>query len=183
MQTLSNELRSVIETRLRQASPRTVLAIASALCDEEAGIPSVVGSAPSAGPRFTLDGDTVRDVESGLIWTRNTIPGGRRKWVDAKKVAEECRAGGFTDWRLPTIQELLSIVDYERSEPSSDPVFECESSWYWTSTPYTSLPSACAWGVDFAYGFSAWYDQGGEGFVRAVRPGECRPSLAKERAP
>ena len=169
MQTLSNELRSVIETRLRQASPRTVLAIASALCDEEAGAQGTPASSPSVGARFSLDGDTVRDAQSGLIWTRNTLPGARRKWGDAKKAAEECRAGGFTDWRLPTIQELLSIVDYERLEPSTDPVFECESSWYWTDTPYASSPSDCAWGVNFGDGHSFWSGQSGEGFVRAVR--------------
>ena len=172
MQTLSNELRSVIEARLRAASPRTVLAIASALCDEEAGTPSVTGIVPSVGGRFSLDGDTVRDAQSGLIWTRNTLPGGRRKWADAKKVAEECRAGGFIDWRLPTIQELLSIVDYERSEPSTDPMFECESSWYWTATPCASSPSDCAWDVYFDYGISGWLSQYDVGFVRAVRPGQ-----------
>ena len=177
MQTLSNELRSVIETRLRQASPRTVLAIASALCDEEAGAQGTPASSPSVGARFSLDGDTVRDAQSGLIWTRNTLPGGRRKWADAKKVAEECRAGGFIDWRLPTIQELLSIVDYERSEPSTDPMFECESSWYWTATPCASSPSVCAWGVCFGNGYSFWDGQNYEGFVRAVRPGQIIGNL------
>ena len=169
MQTLSNELRSVIEARLRAASPRTVLAIASALCDEEAGAPPV---ATALEGRFTVDGDTVRDAKTGLIWTRGTLPGGRRNWADAKKVAAECRAGGFTEWRLPTIQELLSIVDYERSEPAIDPAFQCESAWYWTSTPAASSPSVFAWGVSSDYGYSFWYGQNFEGFVRAVRPGQ-----------
>ena len=172
MHTLSNELRGVIEARLRSASPHQVLAIASALCAQEIEIASPSALAHDVQSRFTVDGDTVHDALTGLVWTRETLAGGRRKWADAKRVAADCRIGGFTDWRLPTIKELLSIVDYERSQPAIDSVFQCESAWYWSATPLASSPSDCAWGVVFAFGCSYWGDQGVEGFVRAVRPGQ-----------
>jgi len=171
MQTLSNELRSVIEARLRSSSPRQVLAIASALCAQETeslGAPI----ATEVHSRFTIDGDTVHDALTGLVWTRETLAGGRRKWADAKTAASECRVGGFTDWRLPTIQEFLSIVDYSRTEPAIDQAFHCESAWYWSATPYASSPSDSAWGVFFDDGGSYWSGQSVEGFVRAVRPGQ-----------
>ena len=172
MQTLSNELRSVIEARLRSSSPRQVLAIASALCAQETES-LVAPIATEVQSRFTVDGDTVHDALTGLVWTRETLAGGRRNWAAAQKAASECRINGFTDWRLPTIKELLSIVDYERAEsPTIDPSFQCEPSWYWTSTPVASSPSAFAWYVSFGYGSSGWYGQYNEGFVRAVRPGQ-----------
>jgi hypothetical protein len=176
MQTsLSTELRGVIESRLRASSPRQVLAIASALCAQE-----LVETTPTAPivhdlrARFTVDGNIVQDAATSLVWTREkTLAGGCRNWANAQKAASECRIGGFTDWRLPTIKELLSIVDYERAEsPTIDPSFQCEPSWYWTSTPVASSPSACAWSVSFSVGDSVWSYQGFEGFVRAVRPGK-----------
>jgi hypothetical protein len=172
MQTLSNELRSVIEARLRSSSPREILAIASTLCAQEIEIPEGPMAFEVVKSRFTVEGDTTRDARTGLVWTRETLAGGRRKWADAKTAAADCRIGGFTDWRLPTIQELLSIVDYRRSEPAIDTAFQCESTWYWSSTPSASSPSDFAWLVNFNGGYSGCYDQGYEGFVRAVRPGQ-----------
>ena len=171
MQTLSNELRGVIEARLRSASPRQVLAIASALCAQETES-LVEPIAAEVQSRFTVEGDTVHDALTGLTWMRATLSGGRRNWADAQKAAAACRLGGFSDWRLPTIRELLSIADYERTSPAIDPVLECEDSWYWTGTPYAGSPSDCAWGVAFVSGLSNWFGQGYEGFVRAVRPGQ-----------
>ena len=174
--TLSNELRGVIEARLRSASPHQVLAIASALCAQEIQV-AKGPIAHDVHSRFTVDGDTVHDALTGLVWTRETLAGGRRNWGDAKKAASECRIGGFTDWRLPTIKELLSIVDYERSEPAIDSAFQCESSWYWSATPLASSRSDFAWFVYFRSGFSYWDSQYLEGFVRAVRPGQIIGTL------
>ena len=158
--------RAAIRARLDEARRREALAIVSELCD--GGI--AFGS--GATKRLTVDGDTVHDARTGLIWSRATLPGARRNWKDAQKAAAACTLGGLSDWRLPTVQELLSIVDYERTEPAIDPVFECEDSWYWTSTPLASSPSVCAWIVDFGNGLSGWDDQDYGGVVRAVRPGQ-----------
>ena len=167
MQTsLDHAARATILARLDEARRREALAIVSELCD--GGITLIT----PAATRFTVDGDMVHDARTGLIWSRATLPGGRRNWTDAQKAPAACTLGGFSDWRLPTVQELLSIVDYERTEPAIDPVFECEDSWYWTSTPLASSPSDYAWDVNFGSGHSLWYYQDFEGFVRAVRPGQ-----------
>ena len=158
--------RAAIRARLDEARRREALAILSELCDD--GITLIT----PAAIRFTVDGDTVHDARTGLIWSRATLPAGRRNWKDAQKAAATCTLGGFSDWRLPTVQELLSIVDYERTQPAIDPVFECEDSWYWTGTPCAGSPSFYAWLVSFRYGYSGWGYQGLEGFVRAVRPGQ-----------
>lgn len=155
--------RAAIRSRLDEARRREALAIVSELCDGGMAFGS------GATKRFTVDGDTVHDARTGLIWSRATLSGGRRNWKDAQKAAAACTLGGFSDWRLPTVQELLSIVDYERPEPAIDPVFECAHTWYWTSTPLASSPSDYAWVVNFSFGNSYWGGRGNEGFVRAVR--------------
>jgi hypothetical protein len=79
---------------------------------------------------------------------------------------------------LPTIRELLSLVDYGRTSPAIDPAFECDSAWYWTSTPYAGSPSGSAWIVGFSYGYSYWGAQDYEFSVRAVRAGQIVGTLA-----
>jgi len=111
----------------------------------------------------------VLDRKTDLIWTANTV-GPRAQFADAKKLAENCGVGDHTDWRLPTIEELLSLVDYTRCKPAIDTAFfRCESSWYWSSTPDAESPSVYAWYVYFNYGGSYVYLRSGTAFVRAVR--------------
>jgi hypothetical protein len=41
-------------------------------------------------------------------------------WESAKKYCKDLTIGQRKDWRLPTIQELLSIVDYSKFDPALD---------------------------------------------------------------
>lgn len=183
MQTLDSELRGVIENRLRSANPREVLAIASALCAQGLEIPTAAharGPQPpaAAGQRFVVRDVVVEDATAGLMWTRKNVGGKRLTWSDAKAACGKARDGGFEDWRLPTIQELLTLVDYSRTEPAIDTsVFECESAWYWSATPYASSPAGYAWLVLFDYGYSYYAGQAGGHCVRAVRPGQLIGTL------
>ena len=61
----------------------------------------------------------------------------------------ELRMCGATDWRLPTRQELSSIVHAGRTAPALDPAFfPLGAGVYWTATPAAADP-ARAWVVDF----------------------------------
>lgn len=116
----------------------------------------------------------VRDNHSGLIWAASPFAS-RMKWSAAK---EACAALG-PDWRMPTIQELLSLVDYSRFQPAIDTTFflgvpTSDCWWFWSSTPGASSPSACAWYVDFNGGYSYCSNQGYEGLVRPVRSARAR---------
>jgi hypothetical protein len=123
--------------------------------------------------RFEIAGDTVIDKNTGLSWSRGNVPGGCMNWAKAKEACAALSLGGFSDWRLPTITELLALVDYERHEPAIDTdFFACESSWYWTSTPAHRSPGDLAWIVYFYYGLSDWDDRGNDNLVRAVRAGQ-----------
>jgi len=151
---------------------KELLAAASDLCQGHTKLPDAklqVLETP-AGPRFQIDGDTVLDRATGLEWSRENVPGGQMKWAAAGEACKKLDLGGHSDWRLPTIRELLTIVDYERHEPAIDTdAFKCESNYYWTSTPAHSSPGVYAWIVNFYHGFAYWGSQDGDYYVRAVR--------------
>lgn len=53
--------------------------------------------------------ETWRDSTSGLMWQVQPT-GGAMKWQEAKSHCENLDLGGFSDWRLPTILELRSLI-------------------------------------------------------------------------
>ncbi len=110
----------------------------------------------------------VRDARTGLEWSADII--GEANWADAKKLVSGCRLLGMSDWRLPTVQELLGLIDYSRCDPAVDPAhFIGERGWTWSSTPYAGNPSGGAWCVGLRSGDSGWCGQGFHDRVRAVR--------------
>ena len=110
----------------------------------------------------------VLDKETNLIWAKEASDD-RKTFTEAKAYAESLKlAGAF--WRVPTITELLSLVDYERSDPAiNTDFFTCKSNWHWSSTVAAASPSVYAWYVRFAYGGSYCIYQLNGAFVRAVR--------------
>jgi len=112
------------------------------------------------------------DLRTGLEWTRAPVGGKKYNWADAKKAASEVRLCERSDWRAPTIQELLSLVDYARVDPAIDTAyFDCPADWFWSATEAKS-PSGDAWVVFFDVGGSGGNDQGDGGWCRAVRAGQ-----------
>jgi len=125
------------------------------------------------GTRFAIRDGMVRDSTTGLIWSQSNASAERLSWQDAQAACAALRLGGHSDWRLPSIRELLSLVDYERHEPAIDTdAFKCTPSWYWTSTPLHSSPGVFAWFVFFGYGLADWDSRDGYGWVRGVRVGQ-----------
>jgi len=54
-------------------------------------------------------GDVWKDPTSGLTW--QVLPtGGTMGWKAAKAHCKKLRLGGYSDWRLPTISELRSLI-------------------------------------------------------------------------
>lgn len=65
------------------------------------------GTRPSY--RDNRDG-TISDVATGLMWVK--ARGSKLTWDDAVADAAACRVGGHNDWRVPTVKELYSLIDF-----------------------------------------------------------------------
>lgn len=119
--------------------------------------------------QFIIDGDgTVTDENTRLMWQQAN--NGKMSWTSALSYCEELSLGGYQDWRLPTIEELRSIVDYRLNEPALDLLVfsDTMSSYYWSSTTRTINP-ADAWAIDFCFGLATYTLKIRKSFVRAVR--------------
>lgn len=135
-------------------------------------------------PRFTDNGDgTVTDNLTGLMWLLDAdCPGGQvgwqaaLDWIDSTLNAggTACSgytAGTFTDWRLPNVRELSSLVDFGETNPAlptGHPFVSAQSAFYWSSTSSISTP-ANAWSINFTTGRPS---DGGDkdGFSNTVWP-------------
>lgn len=112
----------------------------------------VTDTAPDAESRLKVDADVVHDGATQLIWQRAWQ--GPATWLDALAGCQALALGGFTDWRLPALKELLTIVEDRALNPSTDiAVFPgTPGEWLWASTPGLAPPDY-AWAVSFTDGF------------------------------
>lgn len=98
-----------------------------------------VRGAEYGGNIFQNNGDgTVSDNATGLTW-QQADDGVTRNWQEALENCETLALAGYTDWRLPNVKELQSIVDYTRNDPALDTrVFTQTDSdgWFWSSTTH-----------------------------------------------
>jgi predicted ribonuclease toxin of YeeF-YezG toxin-antitoxin module len=114
------------------------------------------------------------DKKSGLFWQDQKANSDTNKKLTYKKAIEYCenlKLGGYR-WRLPTIDELKSIVDYKREDKAIKKGFKYVSvgkyDWYWSSSQDVS-DKKYAWVVDFYYGDDGFGHKSDSGFVRCVR--------------
>ena len=118
--------------------------------------------------------NTITDTKTDLQWVKDHDALGSQftKEMTFKQATEACKKlnlSGKKDWRLPTREELLSIVDLTKYNPAINPIFaNTHSSWYWTSTPYAWVAGG-AWYVGFGYGGVSSFGKGGNDYVRPVR--------------
>lgn len=103
---------------------------------------------------FTDNGNgTITDNSTGLMWSQDDNGSGL-SWEEALSYAENATNADYTDWRLPNVKELQSIVDYTRSlqttnSPAIDPIFNCSSitdeggsanfPFYWSGTTHADM--------------------------------------------
>ncbi|MCP4697987.1 MAG: DUF1566 domain-containing protein, partial [Gammaproteobacteria bacterium] len=80
---------------------------------------------------------------------------------------------GANDWRLPDVDELLSIVDNSRVNPAIDIVYfpRTKSSSFWSSSPFAGYSSLACY-VYVNYGNVYDGSKGGARSVRLVRGGQ-----------
>ena len=126
--------------------------------------------------RLTINADnvTITDNVTGLMWQRGysdtTLVAQSGATRPAEAYCQNLTLLGYTDWRLPSIIELLSIVDVSKIDPSIDAAFQMPSSmrYFWTSTPCAG-DSSSTWFVAFLYGYTYPNSSSSEFWVRCVR--------------
>lgn len=115
---------------------------------------------------------TVTDTSTSLMWQKATAPG-EYTWIEALSYCESLTIAEYSDWRLPTIKELRSIVEYDAYDPAIDTRYFPDTLpfYYWSST--TNVHSASRkWYIHFSYGYGSYYfNESGSYYVRAVRGG------------
>ncbi len=115
--------------------------------------------------RASPSGNSVVDRVTGLQWQRYP-PGGATGWADAGTDCANLMLDGHRDWRLPTLAELTSLVDFTVLYTSAHQVPTLNASAFptaqptvvWSSTVYSGDPS-WAYTVSFAGGDVVPYPQ------------------------
>ncbi len=109
-----------------------------------------------------MGGEAVLDKQTGLIWARNAYIVGsqenRVSWELGTKLCQNIEIGGQKGWRMPTRDELITLIDSSESAPSlpeGHPFINTgnnEGGWaYWTSTDYGS-DTKSAWMIGTFFG-------------------------------
>ena len=119
---------------------------------------------------IALSANTFTDSETGLMWQDNiearTVT---KDWQGAIDYCKNLKLAGYDDWRLPNIDELLSITDDKKSKPAIKNGFKnIVSGDYWSSSSDVSV-SSNAWVVGFYAGGDGWGSKSYSYLIRCVR--------------
>jgi hypothetical protein len=107
-------------------------------------------------PRFTVGGDCITDNLTGLMWQKNAdLAAGKKNWFEALDYAGKLNLCGFTDWRLPNVNELETLVNAEQPNTAlwlnEEGFLNVQSGGCWSSTTYADNKDY-AWFVDMQHG-------------------------------
>ena len=138
---------------------------------------------PVTNPRYLIKGDTVYDKQANLSWQRCSVG---QRWIDGTgcvgtvelfdfRTAQRQASGA---WRLPTKEELPTLVDANRKAQQKKPMIDevafpntdPKRQWYWTSD---AVGETGGWYVCFGDGdlFNGYYEKRPFA-VRLVRRGQ-----------
>lgn len=137
----------------------------------------VLGASAPAG-RYVVSAGTVYDTVTHLTW-QQAVSNGSYAWSSAGAAGsaqDYCQSlqlgGSSSGWRLPTMKELISIVDVSTDNPAIDGTAfpEAPATSFWTSSP-SAINASLAWAVSFDDGSSAYFAAGNAFAVRCVQSG------------
>lgn len=160
----------------------TLLSLASVVCGQTCN-PNILNTAPDS--RYTSHGDgTVTDKATGLMWKQcpeglsgaDCGDGGLQffDWQEALQQGQGLTFAGHSDWRLPNVKELSSLVDRRCADPAINVTlfpFVTPNNWFWSSSPH-AVNSYDAWMVGFDKGQVDYFQRKAHLVVRLVRGGQ-----------
>jgi len=132
-------------------------------------------------PRFTVgtgvETGCITDNLTGLMWDQSGDTSiGQKTWSDALIDCSGLSLGGHSDWRLPNLKELRSLVNYQQSDQADwlngQGFTGVLTSLYWSSTTYAPITSY-AWFVAMGFGDVDYGNKPSDYYVLAVRSGQA----------
>ena len=93
---------------------------------------------------------TVTDANTGLMWQQATAQGDRYRWDQALYYPTGLFLGNYSDWRLPTIEELATLIDSSRYDPAINTKYfpDTVASDYWSCSGCLNV-AGCVMRVNF----------------------------------
>jgi len=123
------------------------------------------------GRFVAYDNGTVLDTRTNLMWASKDN-GSDINWANAKSYCENYRGCGYTDWRMPTQDELEGLYDGNKSYKATQRDYNVHL------TELIQLSACCLWAsetrrpdaalFDFSYGYRNWNHQFRAGLYRAL---------------
>ncbi|HNT28549.1 MAG TPA: DUF1566 domain-containing protein, partial [bacterium] len=115
----------------------------------------------------------VTDTTSALIWTKE-YSASTLTWKSALDYCETLDYGDATDWRLPNIEELKTLIDDTRYNPASSFPGGIPTNWFWSSSSYMSS-TTYAWSVNSGSGNVSSNNKTDNYYARCVRSEPIAP--------
>ena len=125
---------------------------------------------------------TVTHKRTGLMWRRcsvgqawddttSTCTGSAERYSYDDAIALRFLFAGYSDWRVPTANELASIVKYDTVNSAINTTMfpNTPSEAFWSSSPYVGDSTNYAWFVNFSYGYVRYDNRSYSLPVRLVR--------------
>ena len=165
----------------------TLLAMSYAVQAQTCQPESIPASTPNSQLQDNGDG-TITDTKTGLIWKRclegqsgSDCASGSAEaftWQQALQRAQTVNSSGgfagFSDWRLPTIKELSSLVEHQCVDPAINLTRfpNASNHFLWSSSAVAGLTYS-AWNFYFYDGYTVWGSEGNRSHqLRLVRSGQ-----------
>lgn len=119
---------------------------------------------------FARSESVVLDLKRNLMWQDNQeVVEYKTTWSLAKEYCSTLTLSGYTDWKLPTVKELQTIVDIKKEKPAIYEEFKnCEPTSYWSNSQDMSNKNH-AWYVGFKSGATYKDSKDYDCYVRCVR--------------
>ncbi len=135
------------------------------------GITTSINLIDSSKDFVDVSDGTVIDRDTGLIWEKELSTASTLSWNESTDHCLNLNKSGYTDWRLPTVSEGITLLDFGSSNSSNylPSTFGAQpASGYWTGSTYLS-DAAYAYIVTFSNGGVTDSGKTGGGAVRCVR--------------
>ncbi len=122
------------------------------------GVRTSVASAPAG--RYTIANGTVTDTKTGLVW-QQTISAQQYPWQSSTATTAPAYCAGLSlngaqGWRVPSLKELMTIVDLTQKTPAIDSSAfpSTPADFFWSTTQALGFGGAILWTVQFDKGIA-----------------------------